>query len=213
MFRSQRILLLPLFVIYFSVCVITTHADPITIVDQQNLAPATGTNGGPGALFGQSFTPSLPGINAVEFLMGAQNVTVTIDLLSAVVGFDGLQGNVIATSLPVFVNTQGTHELIRFNFPSTIPLNVGQTYVFRFFSFDNIGVSHSDNFYIGGQFFHAGFAINDFPATRDLVFVEGIHEIPEPATMLLLGTSLAYLTLRVRRKPYQKLSNKHRQTK
>ena len=203
MFRSQRILLLPLFVIYFSVCVITTHADPITIVDQQNLAPATGTNGGPGSIFGQSFTPTLPGINAVEFLIGAQNVFVRVDLLSAVVGFDGLQGNVIASSLAVFVNTQGTHELIHFDFPSTIPLNVGQTYVFRFFSTDNIGVSHSGNFYVGGQFFHGGFAINDFPATRDLVFVEGIHEIPEPATMLLLGTGLAYLTVRVRRKLYK----------
>lgn len=199
MFRSPRVLLLPLFVIYFTVCINTTKADPITIVDQQNLAPATGTNGGPGALFGQSFTPSLTGINAVVFLIGG-HATVTVDLLSAVAGFDGLQGNVIATSLPVFVNTQDGHELIRFDFPSTIPLNVGQTYVFRFFSVNAIGVSHSDNFYSGGQFLHGGFAISDFPATRDLVFVEGIHEVPEPTTMLLLGTGLACVALRMRRK-------------
>lgn len=204
MFHSQRVLLISLVVVCLFACHTTAQADPIIFTDQHNLATAAGTNGGPGALFGQSFTPGQTGMDAIEVLMGGQNVTVTVDILSVVAGFDGLQGSVIATSLPVFLNTQGAHEMIHFDFATTVALNPGQTYVLRLFSPGNIGVSWSGDIYPGGQFLHAGFAIGEFTTTRDLVFRTGLHtgtpnEIPEPATMLLLGASLAGLAFRLRK--------------
>lgn len=202
--RSQKVLLISLVVSWFFACHTTTQADPIIFTDQHNLASVAGTNGGSGALFGQSFTPGQTGMDAIEVLMGGQNVTVTIDILSSVVGFDGLQGTVIATSLPVFVNTPGFHQMIHFDFASTVALNPGQTYVLRLFSLGDIGVSWSDDIYPGGQFLHAGFAIGEFTTSRDLVFRTGLHtgipnEIPEPATMLLLGASLAALAWRLQK--------------
>lgn len=144
-------------------------------------------------------------MDAIEVLMGGQNVTVTVSILSVVAGFDGLQGSVIATSLPVFVNTQGSHEMIHFDFATTVALNPGQTYVLRLFSPGDIGVSWSDDIYPGGQFLIAEFAIGEFTPTRDLIFRTGLHtgipnEIPEPATMLLLGASLAGLALRLQKR-------------
>jgi PEP-CTERM motif-containing protein len=205
MFHSRKVLLISLVVTWFFASHTTAQADPIIFIDQHNLASAAGTNGGPGALFGQSFTPGQTGLDAIEVLMGGQNVTVTVDILSVVAGFDGLQGTVIATSLPVFVNTQGAHQMIHFDFATTVALNPGQTYVLRLFSPGDIGVSWSNDIYPFGQFLHAGFAIGEFTTSRDLIFITGLHtgtpnEIPEPATMLLLGASLAGLASRMHKR-------------
>jgi len=94
---------------------VEAYADPITFIDQQNLGAVTGTNGG--VVFGQSFTPTLSGIDAIEFLMAGDNDVVVVQILDGVVGFDGLGGTVIATSNAVVVTTPGFHQTIHFDFP------------------------------------------------------------------------------------------------
>lgn len=160
-------------------------AAPLTTIDQQNNAPATGTNGG--ALFGQSFTPTLTRIDAIEFLMGGFSETVIVEILDGVMGFDGLGAPVIGTSNPVLVNTPGVHQIIHFDFPLAVLLVPGQTYVARLFAASGIrGVSHSENFYAGGQFLAQGYAPGSYTSERDMIFREGLS-VPEPTTAWLIA--------------------------
>jgi hypothetical protein len=179
--------------------VVEAYADPITIIDQQNLAAPIGTNGG--VIFGQSFTPTLSGIDAIEFLMAGDNDVVVVQILDGVVGFDGLGGTVIATSNALVVTTPGFHQTIHFDFPTTVSLVPGQTYVARLFTPGGIeGVSETGDLYGGGQFLHEGIAVGSFPSSRDLIFTEGLHTVPEPTTLVLFGLGMAGLALnRLRR--------------
>jgi hypothetical protein len=166
------------------------YADPIPIVDQQNLAPISGTNGG--VLFGQSFIPTLPKIDVIEFLMADAGGTDVVKILDGVVGFDGLGGPVIGTSDPVYVHTPGFHETIQFPFLPGVMLVPGQTYVALLSRQDGSGVegvSFSDNLYPGGQFLEQGFSLNSF--SRDMIFSEGVT--PEPVTIGLIALGLAVL--------------------
>src|SRR5262245_32426865 len=77
---------------------------PIAIVDQENPGPFETTNGATAPFsFGQSFTPTLPAIDAIEFLLGGDGLVV-VNLRDRVSGFDGLSGNLISQSLPVLID-------------------------------------------------------------------------------------------------------------
>jgi hypothetical protein len=172
-------------------------ASPIAVVDQQNPGPFTTTNGvSTPFYFGQSFTPTLSGIDAIEFLLGGANATVVVDILSSVSGADGLGGTVIATSNPVSYNVPSGQQVIHFDFASTVALTPGQTYVARLHNLSGqLFVRHTQgNAYTGGQFLHQGFAPSTFSGT-DLVFREGLHAqlnpVPEPTTLALWGVGIA----------------------
>ncbi len=106
-------------------------AAPITVIDQQNLAPEMGSQGG--VIFGQSFIPTLPRVDAFEVVMGDFGATVAVQILNGLVGFDGLAGPVIGTSDPAVTETEGRHT-VHFDFPLGIAVTPGETYVARFFS-------------------------------------------------------------------------------
>lgn len=75
------------------------HGATITIVDQENPGPFDTTNGAFAPYsFGQSFTPTLPAIDAIEFLLGGEG-TVVVRLRDGLAGTDGLDGNIIAESI------------------------------------------------------------------------------------------------------------------
>src|SRR5215468_2149828 len=167
----------------------TSFASPIVQIDQQNLATPDGTNGG--VRFGQSFTPTLSAIDAIEFLIGDNHAIVYVDLLDGVSGFDGLGGTVIATSLPTAVNLPSGHEMVHFDFPTRVTLVPGHTYVARLAASSGTippglaGVSLSLNdLYPGGQFLEEGFPIDFAHQPRaDMIFVEGLTAgAPAPAT-------------------------------
>lgn len=174
---------------------IDSHAAPITLVDQQNLASVAGTNGG--VSFGQSFTPSLPAIDAIEFLMAGFGDTVVVRLLDRLAGSDGLGGALIASSNPVVVSTPGLQQNIHFDFPARVALSPSHTYVAELFTPGGIeGVSWSADTYGGGQFLHEGVAADSFPQGRDLIFTEGLtHPISEPGTEWVFALGLLGLTL------------------
>ena len=167
-------------------CALTTESvvQGGLVIDQQNAGPITGTNGG--ATFGQSFTPMFPGIDYVEILMGSHGDIVTVDILDGVIGLDGLGGPVIGTSDRTLVDSPSGHQIIHFDFPSTVSLTPGNTYMFRLQTPGGIGgISHTDDFYSGGQFLAENYAPSSYVQDRDIFFEEGIDVIPAPGALLL----------------------------
>ena len=189
--------------------VVIGHALPITAVDQQNLGPVTGSAGG--VPFGQSFVPTLPRIDAIEFLMVAENATAFVEILSGVSGVDGLSGPVIGISNAVFVDNLGQPDKIHFDFTGGVTLTPGDTYVALLFTTSGnftpgvtgIGIT-VDDAYPRGQLYEAGLVSDFFPRTSyDMIFTEGLTgPIPEPATVWMISLGLGVvIALRQARQP------------
>lgn len=180
--------------------VFTTSAalgSPVAVVDQENPGPFETTNGAFAPFsFGQSFTPTLPAIDASEFLLGGDDSTIVVRLRDSVAGADGLSGSIISQSLPVLVDLTGSH-VFHFDFPARVSLMPGQPYVAELLiTTGSLGVRHTQgDVYAGGQFLHQGFSPTVFSNT-DLVFAEGIHAVNGPTTFTLVGLGWALLGLR-----------------
>jgi hypothetical protein len=164
------------------------------IVDQSNSAGPFGTNGGaPGiAYYGQSFTPTLTGLDFVEFtLVGTSDdgspATMVVDILNGVSGFNGMDGAVIATSAPVdVISALDGYAIYTFNFASTVSLTPNQTYVARVRSTaGGFGIRMTlGDVYAGGQYLLSSepYLYTNF---YDAIFTEGM--IPEPATISIIA--------------------------
>ncbi len=166
------------------------YASLITTVDQQNPGPFETTNGSLTTSFGQSFTPTLSAIDAIEFLLGG-NATVKVLLRHGLAGFDGLGGSIVAQSEPILVDQYGSH-FFHFDFPERVFITPGDLYVAEMVIMSgSYGVRHTqNNLYTGGQFLHGGWSSSSFRNT-DLVFTEGLtNPIPEPATIFLVFAGL-----------------------
>lgn len=180
-----------IFIIFMVFIATPVYASSIFIVDQENPGPFETSNGSLAASFGQSFTPSLPAIDAVEFLLGGSDATVIVQLRDSLAGFDGLGGNIIAQSLPVLVDQLGSHVFL-FNFTDRVFLTPGEVYVAELqIMSGSYGVRHTqNNRYPAGKFLHGGWPHTNFPNT-DLVFSEGLTSpIPIPGAFWLLGSGL-----------------------
>jgi len=159
-----------------------------------------GTQGG--VVFGQSFIPTLPSVDAFEVLMGDDSATVVAQILNGVIGFDGLAGPVIGTSDPVMVSDFGIgHHTIHFDFPLGVAVIPGQTYVAEFFATSGrfapgiAGVSITTNdSYNRGLLLEGGFSSGFFSTAYDLIFSEGLTTpIPEPSSWVIAIGFLAML--------------------
>lgn len=176
-----------------------SHAASITLIDQQNFGSVAGTNGG--VSFGQSFTPTFPAIDAIEFLMAGLGQSVVVNILDGLAGADGLGGRVIASSEPVVVTTPSGQQLIHFDFPARVALTPGRSYVAQLFTpggIEGVGWTTGDA-YGGGQFLQEGFTPSGFPE-QDLIFAEGLSRpITAPESGWLFSLGLLGLALATRR--------------
>ena len=172
-------------------------AAPIATVDQQNLLwtglPGVGTNHS----FGQSFVPTLTGIDAIEFdlrIVSGAPVAGVVHLRDGVIGADGLAGPILATSAPVVISGS-TPLTYQFVFSSTVALTPGQSYVGHFVAPTNTSVmgfrahdfnSNPTDVYPAGQFVWSGFPVAG-QDRFDMVFTEGLIPEPVSAGLTLVG--------------------------
>jgi hypothetical protein len=173
-------------------------ADPILMVDQEQIASGFNANLGIFAPIGQTFTPTLSGLDAVELRMSDSagfpgNVFVRVRAGSTV---GSILGTSLTTSLP-----DGGAGILHFDFVSTVPLTPGSLYVI-----ENVLESGSSNVHWNGQFanpYLGGTSIFEGESldSSDMWFREGLHTaVPEPSSILLvcitLGAFISYTRFR-----------------
>jgi hypothetical protein len=173
-------------------------AAPIPFVDQQNLVGHYfGGVSAPDFLLGQSFTPSLNGIDSIDLNISilAFPAQMRVALLDGLVGLDGLQAPVIGMTQTVTITETSLREF-RFDFPVTVALTPGNPYVMRFEPIGansnpqiEINTGYPPNPYPGGQALQLHLPPSSL-LDRDFVFAEGLNQIPEPSSLLLLAIAV-----------------------
>ena len=215
---ATKTLLLASFAALAALAAVPSSRATLAVVDQQNTV-GDGTLGDQvsnGKSLGQSFTPTLPSLNAVDLVIQSSNVSDTLQL--SLLQGSGFGGTVLGTSGPlVLLQNFQTTTTLEFTFATPIALVPGNIYTYQltetaFTPYANIDfgfypdVSFS-NPYAGGQFFNPD---GSTFAEADWVFAEGLTAagvsapggVPEPSTWALLGLGVAGLgvvTLRRRR--------------
>lgn len=174
-------------------------ASPITLVDQQQTGVNNGSNnsGGLGlsARKGQSFTPTLAGLDAVELVLAGNGLTDGIQEQYQVnIRTTDLSGSIIGTSSITTLPDAFSDSFVHFDFPSVVPLTPGNVYAIELVPIV-LGTSNVftvrlglSNPYPGGTYFTSP----GNPSTADAVFREGLHQplqaaVPEPSSLLLFG--------------------------
>src|SRR5262245_15504427 len=192
--------------VYAATCVLVVMATdvlsaPFVTLDQKSqVGAALSGASSPDFLIGQSFIPSLNGIDAIELSASilAQPASMRIALLDGVVGVDGLGGAVLGLTRTVTI-TGTSVQKYHFDFPSTIPLTPGKSYVMRFEPLgpnSNPQIAISVNVFPPIDRYPRGQALQlnlplDQLAQRDYVFVEGLHTVPEPSACVLWLAAVA----------------------
>ena len=174
-------------------------ADPFIIDQRNDDFTAQGGFGFGASPLGQEFTPTFSGLNVVEILIGPRSVN-SVGGVNIRIG--SISGAIIGTSLAtVDATLPPGPAVLRFDFSSLVSLVPENIYVIELFlvSGNFLPVFSLTDTYSRGRSIAFG---NPFPG-RDLWFREGIRStepVPEPTTILLLGTALA-VSAAVRKRP------------
>jgi len=166
-------------------------AAPIAVVDQQNVmedsAFFTAQN-----TIGQSFVPSLAGIDSIEFALGpysSSELTVYVNLRDGVSGANGLGGPILGTSNSLVIPASADVATRHFDFPSTIALTPGNVYAAEL-----VGTTGFSGTFSDGDRYPLGQSLAFLTSAQDLIFTEGLH-VPEPASAILAAAGFFSLSL------------------
>jgi len=175
-----------------------------TLIDQSN-DPGTPWHGYPWTLMvgdpvGQEFVPTLGGLDFVEAIFTSREGSDAWATMQVFIRESTITGPAVGASSKVTFRASNLGSIQRFDFPSTVPLNPGQTYVMHFFQEApqnySIGADPSMG-YPSGQMIRSGVPFEGF----DLWFWEGMVVVPEPSSfsLALLGLGVFYSMLWRRR--------------
>jgi hypothetical protein len=136
----------------------------------------------------QEFFPTLPALDFVD--VGLRSMDPNDSGTFQVRIHEGSLGNIVGISDPISISTPGPGLLAHFEFPNSISLTPGETYLFD--------IPHSGPFWgaIVGPSTYQGqaFISGQWSTEQDLWFREGVI-VPEPATWKLAGSVLGLLWL------------------
>jgi len=158
------------------------HAGIINYIDQQNTVGGDDTTAATvGVGFGQSFTPTYDRVQAVEVgLRTVSSTTVRVDLYVGT----GYAGLLLGSSDTTTFNNVGFAQ-VHFDFAGFgINITPGAVHTFHFVNTmggDYVAEGTAAGAYAGGTVIAKSGAVD----VGDLRFTEGLHNIPEPSSLVL----------------------------
>jgi hypothetical protein len=167
-------------------------------VDQQNTV-ATGYLG-PSTSPGQSFTPTLTGIDFATFSLATEGPSSSLQV--NLYNGDGFGGALLASTPTQNITNTNAFQPVTFDFSSTVALTPGNVYTLQIdvvSGADIFELEGSGNPYPGGfEYDSAGVQQTDY----DLVFSEGVNvaATPEPSAIAFLLTGGVGAGIAFRRK-------------
>lgn len=191
-------------------CAVPAMGGPFTIDQSNPFACPSGCGGSNIAAtnaFGQTFTPTLSALDAVEVWVADFTSSSTAPSTARMTIMSGTFGSVLGFTDLVVPDVLGDSSfppfVIHFDFSSPIVLTPGSlhTWMISIVAGDGagLGLYGASDLYAGGQQFFGPTQ----PGSADWFFSEGLHptSVPEPGTVVVLA--LGAMALAVRRKSYR----------